>query len=103
MEGLKGGDVQVSGVALGVAGVVGAVLAALLAVLEAAVLGRAVRVDALGRGEVWFLRWVALLAVVWGLRGVALLLVVVLTWCLLVSLATGSGGGVVGGVLVVWV
>lgn len=101
--GLEGGDVQVSGVALGIAGVVGAVLAALLAVLEAAVLGRAVRVDALRRGEVWFLWCVALLAVVWALRGVALLLVVVLARWLLVSLAAGSRGAVVGGVLVVWV
>lgn len=101
--GAEKGDSLVSGVALGVAGVVGAELAALLAVLEAAVLGRAVRVYALRGAEVWFLWWVALLVVVLALRGIALLLVVVLAWWLLVPLAARSGGTVLGGVLVVWV
>ena len=98
-------SVQVSGVALGVAGVVCTELAALLTVLEATVLGWAIGIYSCRWAEVvlWFLWWIALLAVVLALRLVALLLVIVLAWWRLVTWAAWSGGGVVGGVLVVWV
>lgn len=98
--------VLVPRMALRVAGVVGAELAALLAVLEAAVLGGPVGVYSLRGAEVvlGFLGRVALLGVGLALRRVGLLLlVVVLAWGLMVALAAGSGGGVVGGVGVVGV